>query len=200
MAFDLGSSLSSSLGNLGTSIKTVKSVTGNILDNSQNTQSAIKSVATAQSAISSASATGALSAIGGIAGTAFPTTAINIPTPTIAEGIPSAGSMLSVARAVEKAATELKETAIYNAYVDVFDTIKLIAQSGNYSYELELTPQQQAELTPLLAKYGYSTNLIKSYNSTNYVSISWGTSSISTVSTPTFVQKRGTAVTGGGLY
>jgi len=169
----------------GTSKKYYATVTSDIIDNSQNSASAIKAVSSAQSTISTLSATDALAAIGvggAIGGIPTVTRTINIPAPTIADGIPSASTMLSVARKVEKAATELKETTIYNTYVTVFDTIKSIAQSGHYSYELILTPQQQAELTPLLTKYGYSVSLV---NNANYnVSISWGASS----------------VIGGGLY
>lgn len=135
-----------------------------ILSSSFNASSAKRGIALAQPAITAASAAGALSAIG----------SVNLTSPTISSGIPSASTMSSVARAVEKAATDLKETTVYNAYVNVFDTIKLIAESGNYSYELKLTQQQQTELTPLLTKYGYTVDLV---NNANYnVIIKWGKS------------------------
>ena len=201
MAFNLGSGLTSSLGNIrtpdpvnlsGTSKKFFSSIDESILANSQNAAGAIRDMAQAQPEISTASATEALAAIGGaFGGIQDTTTPINLPTPTIADGIPTAATMLSVARKVEKAATDLKETTIYNAYVVVFDTIKSIAQSGNYSYELALTPQQQAELRPLLQKYGYTVDNVyisslsgfasrERFIDNNKVSIRWGTSGYST--------------------
>jgi hypothetical protein len=102
-------------------------------------------------------------------------TSVNLASPAIAPGIPSASAMSLVARAVEKAATDLQETTIYNTYVSVFDTIQSIAQSGNYYYELTLNQQQKAELTPLLTKYGYSVELVN--NRKHNTVIRWGSAS-----------------------
>ena len=104
-------------------------------------------------------------------------TGVSLNTPVIADGIPTAGAMATVARAVEKAATDLQEITVYNTYVSVFDTIKSIAQSGNYYYELTLSQQQKTELTPLLTKYGYSVELVN--NRKHNTVIRWGTATVS---------------------
>jgi hypothetical protein len=105
-------------------------------------------------------------------------TGVSLDSPVIADGIPSAGVMATVARAVEKAATDLQELTVYNTYVTVFDTIKSIAQSGNYYYELTLSQQQKTELTPLLTKYGYSVELVN--NRKHNTVIRWGSSTTAT--------------------
>ena len=122
------------------------------------------------SAIESLSASSALSALRGV----------NLPSPVIASGIPTANAMSQVARAVEQAATDLQELTVYNTYVTVFDTIKSIAQSGNYYYELTLNQQQKTELTPLLTKYGYSVELVN--NRKHNTVIRWGSTTTVTAS------------------
>ena len=124
------------------------------------------------SAIEGLSASSALGAL----------TGVNLPSPVIADGIPTAAAMSQVARAVEKAATDLQELTVYNTYVSVFDTIKSIAQSGNYYYELTLSQQQKTELTPLLTKYGYSIELVN--NKKHNTVIRWGTASTVAVNVP----------------
>jgi hypothetical protein len=119
-------------------------------------------------------------------------TGVNLPSPVIADGIPTAATMSQVARAVEKAATDLQELTVYNTYVTVFDTIKSIAQSGNYYYELTLNQQQKAELTPLLTKYGYSIELVN--NKKHNTVIRWGTASTVAVNVPaTFARATGSS-------
>ena len=59
-------------------------------------------------------------------------TGVSLNSPVIADGIPSAGVMATVARAVEKAATDLQELTVYNTYVTVFDTIKSIELLGSF--------------------------------------------------------------------
>ena len=120
--------------------------------------------------IEGVTASGALSAL----------TGVSLPSPVIADGIPTAAAMSQVSRAVEKAAADLQELTVYNTYVTVFDTIKSIAQSGNYYYELTLNQQQKAELTPLLTKYGYSIEQVN--NKKHNAVIRWGTAS--TVAAP----------------
>jgi hypothetical protein len=109
-------------------------------------------------------------------------TSVNLAYPAIAPGIPTANAMSIVARAVEQAATDLQELTVYNTYVTVFDTIKSIAQSGNYYYELTLNQQQKAELTPLLTKYGYSIEQVN--NKKHNAVIRWGTASTGTATVP----------------
>ena len=104
---------------------------------------------------------------------ALATSSVSLPSPTIAPGIPSADAMTVVANAVLKAATDLRENVIYNTYVSVFNTIKSIAQSGNYYYELTMSEQQKSELTPVLTKYGYRIELVN--NQKHNTIISWGT-------------------------
>jgi hypothetical protein len=118
--------------------------------------------------IEGVTASGALSAL----------TGVSLPSPVIADGIPTAAAMSQVARAVEKAAADLQELTVYNTYVTVFDTIKSIAQSGNYYYELTLSQQQKTELTPLLTKYGYSVELVN--NRKHNTVIRWGSSTTAT--------------------
>ena len=107
---------------------------------------------------------------------------VTLPTPVIADGIPSATAMSTVALSVEKAADALRETTIYNTYISVFDTIKSISQSGNFYHELTLSQQQKAELTPLLIKYGYRVELVNN-NSKYNVIIRWGSTSPTTTTT-----------------
>jgi hypothetical protein len=109
-------------------------------------------------------------------------TSVNLAYPAIAPGIPTANAMSQVARAVEQAATDLQELTVYNTYVTVFDTIKSIAQSGNYYYELTLNQQQKAELTPLLTKYGYSIEQVN--NKKHNAVIRWGTAGTVTATVP----------------
>ena len=123
-------------------------------------------------AIEGLSASSALGALRGV----------SLPSPVIAPGIPTANAMSQVARAVEQAATDLQELTVYNTYVTVFDTIKSIAQSGNYYYELTLNQQQKAELTPLLTKYGYSIEQVN--NKKHNAVIRWGTASTVAVPVP----------------
>jgi hypothetical protein len=135
-----------------------------VLSNSVNAIGARVATTTNVGKLSGLSASGALGEL----------TSVNLASPVIASGIPSASAMSNVARAVEKAATDLQETTIYNTYVSVFDTIKSIAQSGNYYYELTLNQQQKTELTPLLTKYGYSVELVN--NKKHNTVIRWGVS------------------------
>jgi hypothetical protein len=139
-----------------------------VLSNSANAVGATQSSIKTQRAIEGISAVGALSALS--------TSGVNLPTPVIAPGIPSADAMTVVANAVVKAATDLEETAIYNTYVSVFDTIKSIAQSGNYYYELTMSEQQKSELTPVLSKYGYRIELVN--NQKHNTVIRWGSVSV----------------------
>ena len=140
-------------------------LTTGFLSGSSNALGANQSSIKTQRAIEGVSAAGALDALA--------TSSVNLPSPTIAPGIPSADAMTVVANAVIKAVTDLQETAIYDTYVSVFNTIKSIAQSGNYYYELTLSEQQKSELIPVLSKYGYRVELVT--NQKHNTVIRWGT-------------------------
>ena len=135
-----------------------------VLSNSVNAIGARLAIGKNSGQITGLSATSALSELSA--------STVNLSSPTIAPGIPSADTMTVVANAVVKAATDLQELTIYNTYVSVFDTIKSIAQSGNYYYEITLSEQQKSDLIPLFNKYGYRVELVN--NQKHNTVIRWG--------------------------